>query len=744
MEFLTVEECETFEVADDVKVDKIVDLGYTDNMQLNAATYMNNNYFYNQLRGVEKTVFNAAKSAIVSGRNQFSFAGNKYTTYQFNIAQGISAVILTYPEKTDWMDKLKGYRTSGSYNIRTGAANFIITMYKSKYYNSTLVSKSNAKVKELATAAQEYAKQNHPNNTVYGIVEYFNKWICENNYYNYVGIDSETTYKDVYQYCHTSFGILLKGYGVCESYALAMNRLLDAVGIPNAYVTGETPGGGHAWNYVQMPDGNWYMLDSTWNDDDDNNTYNKDFFLSAGDYYHRAIGNAYEIYRERFIFPTLSTSAYKKVNVSAGITQHTYDIVQGKSVKIQCSSDYVNHVKKTWTSSDKKVATVDKNGKVTAKGVGTATITLNAGGITETCTVNVHNITKVAFSDTNKTSKTENVGIAGDTGVASEAKTYTLAVTQKGNIYTAQQLVDKGVYTAPEVKSSNVKAATATCSLNGNTITLKVQPVAIGSSKVTVKFAGKTITYNIAVKQQINKAWFDTSAIQNKEYTGKAHKPAIKKTTAAPNKVTYKVTHKNNINAGTAEVIINGTGKYTGELKYTYTIKPLNITTATFKSCTASKVYNGAPIKAATKVVFNKKTLKANKDYDVYYNNSTTAQNVGTYTVKIVGKGNYTGTLVEKEPKKFEIKPNKITKLTVSCKSNIKYTGNDINPVVVKIGKNKLTTSDYKVVYHKDTVDGLKVTPNAKGKYVAVITVNGKNIENTATKTQIVKKFTIK
>jgi len=41
----------------------------------------------------------------------------------------------------------------------------------------------------------------------------------------------------------------------------------------------------------------------------------------------------------------------------------------------------------TWTSSNTSVATVDNNGKITAVGFGTATITAKAGNITKTCDV---------------------------------------------------------------------------------------------------------------------------------------------------------------------------------------------------------------------------------------------------------------------------------------------------------------------------------------------------------------------
>ena len=49
----------------------------------------------------------------------------------------------------------------------------------------------------------------------------------------------------------------------------------------------------------------------------------------------------------------------------------------------------------TWTSSNEAVVTVDENGKVTAVGVGEATITVttNDGGYTDTCVITVTNST---------------------------------------------------------------------------------------------------------------------------------------------------------------------------------------------------------------------------------------------------------------------------------------------------------------------------------------------------------------
>ena len=88
-------------------------------------------------------------------------------------------------------------------------------------------------------------------------------------------------------YAHTAAGVFLKNREVvCEGYAKAFKILCGRFGIPAVLI----PGGalksngtreGHMWNYVQMEDGFWYMLDTTW---DDQKTYiSRKYFLSGGE-----------------------------------------------------------------------------------------------------------------------------------------------------------------------------------------------------------------------------------------------------------------------------------------------------------------------------------------------------------------------------------------------------------------------------------------------------------------------------
>jgi len=58
--------------------------------------------------------------------------------------------------------------------------------------------------------------------------------------------------------------------GVCESYARSFKVLCDKFGIPCIQLSGNTYDsngqGSHAWNYVQMTNKKWYLVDCTWDD----------------------------------------------------------------------------------------------------------------------------------------------------------------------------------------------------------------------------------------------------------------------------------------------------------------------------------------------------------------------------------------------------------------------------------------------------------------------------------------------
>lgn len=67
-------------------------------------------------------------------------------------------------------------------------------------------------------------------------------------------------------FAHSIVGVLEKKGAVCESYAKTFQLLLNASGIENLLVTGESGGERHAWNMLRLDDGKWYSCDLTWDD----------------------------------------------------------------------------------------------------------------------------------------------------------------------------------------------------------------------------------------------------------------------------------------------------------------------------------------------------------------------------------------------------------------------------------------------------------------------------------------------
>lgn len=64
---------------------------------------------------------------------------------------------------------------------------------------------------------------------------------------------------------YTAYEGLKTGEAVCQGYTLLTYKLLQQAGINNRIVEGSAGGQLHAWNLVHL-DGQWYHLDTTWDD----------------------------------------------------------------------------------------------------------------------------------------------------------------------------------------------------------------------------------------------------------------------------------------------------------------------------------------------------------------------------------------------------------------------------------------------------------------------------------------------
>lgn len=167
-----------------------------------------------------------------------------------------------------------------------------------------------------------------------------------------------------------------------------------------------------------------------------------------------------------------------------------------------------------------------------------------------------------------------------------------------------------------------------------------------GSYPVTVTGTGN-YTGTVTKSFEIAKADISSAEITYDAgpygYTGKEWKPEV---TVSFNSATltagndYTVSYENNINAGTAKIIITGIGDhFTGLTEKTFTINSAEISGCTFAPI-ADVTYNTKAHTPEVTVAISGRTLEADKDYTV---SSASNVNAGTATVTVTGKGNFTG-----------------------------------------------------------------------------------------------------
>lgn len=205
-------------------------------------------------------------------------------------------------------------------------------------------------------------------------------------------------------------------------------------------------------------------------------------------------------------------------------------------------------------------------------------------------------------------------------------------------------------------------------------------------------------------------------------YEGEKQKPEVQSVTVNGSVVdpsNYTVSYDDNVDAGTAKVIVTGRGNYTDSAETTFIIQPRSIDSGQVSSIT-NQEYTGNEIKPTVQISVNNKTLYAGQDYEISYQNNI---NVGEAAVNITGKGNYTGSLTTS----FQIIKKPITDGTVTQISDQEYTGEQITPQVTLTVDNKtlVEDKDYFLQYTNNTAcGGAAIIITGQGNYSGKLEVD--------------------
>ncbi|MDR3225481.1 MAG: hypothetical protein LBT52_04185 [Clostridiales Family XIII bacterium] len=208
------------------------------------------------------------------------------------------------------------------------------------------------------------------------------------------------------------------------------------------------------------------------------------------------------------------------------------------------------------------------------------------------------------------------------------------------------------------------------------------------------------------------------AAIANQTYDGTAKAPALTVTLLGKTLVAgkdYTAAYSSNVNVGKATVTLTGKGKYTGTKTASFNILAASTAITAPTAITVAKIadyiYTGKAITPGVKVTVGSKTLVKDTDYSVTYSGNI---NIGTATVTVTGKGNYSGTVkttFKINPKKtagFKLKAGKKA-FTASWNKDAKVTGYQIwYSTDKKIAKSVKKTTVTKYTTVKKVVKKLK------------------------------------
>lgn len=292
-----------------------------------------------------------------------------------------------------------------------------------------------------------------------------------------------------------------------------------------------------------------------------------------------------------------------KVAVS-GITLNnsTLSLTTGQNFTLQAMLSPSNATNKevTWESSDAGVAAVSKDGVVTAKKAGKATIVVKAAdesGKYASCVVTVTEAKKEVTGVTlNKSSL--NLGVGGSEVLSATvlpadatnkqvtwlSSTPSVATVSQSGVVTG---VKEGTTQISVITAEGSKTAICSVTVGGQTPITPTQP-GTQTGGIIDPATGKTAAATFS-GMEIELDYTSTA------YNGSDKEPGVAIQDASGNDLTedvdYTLDYYNNLTVGKATVIVSGKGKYAGVIAgVKFTIKPKTVTVKAVKKASSRKL----------------------------------------------------------------------------------------------------------------------------------------------------------
>ncbi len=333
---------------------------YSSGAQVDATKY-----FYNQLTANQKKIYDAVWAAGPVEQVRVNIS-----TASMSVAQQDALLALTALNEDNplffWLSSI-GLRRASSYIIISFALN------TTHYADFNDVATKQTAIIEAVNKIQVNGISRHEK------VKSIHDYLAKNIVY-----DNTIAEPNIFD----SYGALVNGVCVCEGYAEAFKLLCDREGIPCLTVMGTGDGGAHKWNMVQMEDGEWYLLDSTW-DDQSSNIYYSYFLIGnntkapffsnstvADSTIHIPNGKLFTSASTALSYPTLSNDTYGVGLLRYGAKDVHFDTARGVIMVGKDVTNYYSFITNNATSG----FTRTRNGS----GTTTSTLTVSDGTTTKT------------------------------------------------------------------------------------------------------------------------------------------------------------------------------------------------------------------------------------------------------------------------------------------------------------------------------------------------------------------------
>lgn len=214
-------------------------------------------FYFSQLNDIEKEIYLnllnskdsliANQSAVLFQRNTEDDLWADLYSSEKNYERALSAYWLDNPMTSMWLNPID---TSVDYKKEkldgTRVHQIYITSDNEKGTSFPTSAELQAAIAQVENTVQQFVKTLHGSDSEK--VNAIHDWIIQDAIYEEIS------------YSRNIYGALIEKKAICFGFAHAFKYVCDVAGLNTVTIYGQT----HAWNYVLLEDGRWYLVDTTW------------------------------------------------------------------------------------------------------------------------------------------------------------------------------------------------------------------------------------------------------------------------------------------------------------------------------------------------------------------------------------------------------------------------------------------------------------------------------------------------